>query len=152
MQHLNIRTYLPEDQLDVITLWQECGLIVPWNNPETDIAAKHLDSPELFFVGELQDALIASCMAGYDGHRGWIYFLAVKPDCRHRAIASKILAHAESTLAALGCRKVELMIRNANKGIITFYEKNDYKPEPVMVLSKRLFEDVPHNYRTICGE
>ena len=146
MQNFSIRMYLPDDKVRVITLWQECGLIVPWNNPETDVERKHSDSPELFFVGEMNGELIASCMGGYDGHRGWIYFLAVKQSHRNRGVASKMVEHVESALVDMGCPKVELMVRNSNEGVIAFYNKNNYKSEAVVVLSKRLIDDDPHPY------
>jgi len=82
MGDFTIRTCQASDKTAVISLWQECGLVVPWNNPEADIARKLADSPGMFFLGELDSQLIASCMAGYDGHRGWIYYLAVKSSSR----------------------------------------------------------------------
>ena len=72
-----IDLYQAGDQDAIVELWQRCGLVVPWNNPLTDIARKMADSPDLFFTGRIDGKLVASCMAGYDGHRGWIYFLAV---------------------------------------------------------------------------
>ena len=81
---------------------RECGLNVPWNNPETDIARKCADSPELFFIAELGVELVGSCMAGYDGHRGWIYFLAVKPAEQRKGIAAKLVTRAEQALIQLG--------------------------------------------------
>ena len=80
MVNFKIRKFYPTDALAVIDLWQCCDLVVPWNDPQRDIERKLTDSPDLFFVGEIDDKLIASCMAGYDGHRGWVYYLAVDPD------------------------------------------------------------------------
>jgi hypothetical protein len=74
IENFSSRTFRPDDATEVIDLWRECGLIVPWNNPQTDIDRKYTDSAQMFFVGELENELVASCMAGYDGHRGWIYF------------------------------------------------------------------------------
>jgi ribosomal protein S18 acetylase RimI-like enzyme len=146
MQNFIIRTFRPDDESDVINLWRQCGLIVPWNNPKTDIQRKLSTSPELFYVGVLDDELIASCMAGYDGHRGWIYFLAVKSACQRKGLASRLIDHAESELIKLGCPKIELMVRKTNKNIISFYQSVGYDIDPVMVLSKRLTEDEPHDY------
>ncbi len=146
LQDLVIRVYRPTDEANVIGLWQDCGLIVPWNNPEADIARKVKDSPELFFVAESSDELISSCMAGFDGHRGWIYFLAVKKQYRQRGIATKMVNHAESALLAVGCPKLELMVRDSNDEVKSFYQKNAYQKEPVVVLSKRLIEDKSHKY------
>lgn len=147
MARFIIRTFRPDDQSELIELWRECGLIVPWNNPVTDIERKLSASPELFFVGLLEHELIASCMAGYDGHRGWIYFLAVKTARQQKGFASKMVAHAESELKRLGCPKVELMVRKTNQEIISFYQHIGYDTDPVTVLSKRLIEDEPHDFR-----
>ncbi len=146
MKNFIIRTFRSADESDVINLWRQCGLIVPWNNPETDIQRKLSTSPDLFYVGVLDDELIASCMAGYDGHRGWIYFLAVKSAYQRQGFASGLIDHAESELIKLGCPKVELMVRKTNKNIISFYQSVGYDIDPVMVLSKRLIKDEPHDY------
>jgi len=146
MKNFTLRTFQPDDEPDVINLWRQCGLIVPWNNPRTDIQRKLSTSPDLFYVGLLDDELIASCMAGYDGHRGWIYFLAVKSDYQRKGFASMVIDHAESELIKLGCPKVELMVRKTNENVISFYQSAGYDIDPVMVLSKRLTEDEPHDH------
>jgi ribosomal protein S18 acetylase RimI-like enzyme len=146
MEKFIIRTFRPDDESDVINLWRQSGLIVPWNNPETDIQRKLSTSPDLFYVGLLDGELIASCMAGYDGHRGWIYFLTVKSAHQRQGFASRLIDHAESELIKLGCPKVELMVRKSNNNIISFYQGVGYDIDPVMVLSKRLTEDEPHDY------
>ena len=146
MQNFIIRTFRPDDESDVINLWRQCGLIVPWNNPKTDIQRKLSTSPDLFYVGVLDDELIASCMAGYDGHRGWIYFLAVISAYQREGFASRLIDHVESELIKLGCPKVELMVRKTNENVISFYQSAGYDIDPVMVLSKRLTEDEPHDY------
>ncbi len=129
-----------------ISLWQECGLVVPWNDPQADIARKYDESPELFFVADLDQALIASCMSGYDGHRGWIYFMAVKTTLQRKGIATKLVEHVETKLIELGYPKVELMVRKTNSSVISFYRSIGYNPEPVVVMSKRLIEDRKHDY------
>jgi ribosomal protein S18 acetylase RimI-like enzyme len=146
MEDFSIRTYRPDDAAEVIDLWGECGLIVPWNNPETDIDRKYADSPQLFFVGELENKLVASCMAGYDGHRGWIYFLAVKNSQQRKGLATRLVGHVEAELIELGCPKVELMVRKTNDRVISFYKSIGFDPDPVIVLSKRLIEDKKHNF------
>ena len=124
---LNIRIYQPADEAQVIELWCECGLLVPWNNPKADIDRKYSDSTEMFFVADLYDELVATCMAGFDGHRGWIYFLAVKLQFQHQGIASKMLGYAESALQAVACPKLELMVRESNDRVISFYQNNGYQ-------------------------
>lgn len=146
MDELSIRNYRSDDQAAVIRLWQQCGLVVPWNNPEADIARKFTDSPELFFVGVIADTAIATCMAGYDGHRGWIYYLAVAESRQRQGIASRMIEHAESELRSRGCPKIDLMVRNTNDSVIAFYKSIGYGDDPVVVLSKRLIEDQEHDY------
>jgi ribosomal protein S18 acetylase RimI-like enzyme len=146
MKNFTIRAFRPDDATDVIDLWRECGLIVPWNNPQTDIDRKYADSAQMFFVGELENELVASCMAGYDGHRGWIYFLAVKGSQRRKKLASMLVRYAEAELVKLGCPKVELMVRKTNNKVISFYKSIGFDPDPVIVLSRRLIEDEKHDF------
>ena len=146
LENFSIRTFRLDDAAQVIDLWRECGLVVPWNNPQTDIDRKSADSPQMFFVGELKNELVASCMAGYDGHRGWIYFLAVKSSQRRKGLASILVKHVEAELVKLGCPKVELMVRETNSKVISFYKNMGFDPDPVIVLSKRLIEDEKHNF------
>ena len=141
MVNFIIRKFYPTDALAVVDLWQRCDLVVPWNDPLRDIERKLTDSPDLFFVGEIDDKLIASCMAGYDGHRGWIYYLAVDPDYHRQGLATQIMRHAEAALKALGCPKIDLMVRDTNQPVIDFYQRIGYKKDPVCVLSKRLIDD-----------
>ena len=140
---MNVRTFRHEDERQVIALWLACCLTTAWNNPQRDIERKLSDSPDLFFVGEIDHEIVASCMAGYDGHRGWIYYLAVKPDQRRHGAASAIMNHAELELRRVGCPKIDLMVRKTNQEVISFYQKIGYQHDPVVVLSKRLEEDEP---------
>jgi ribosomal protein S18 acetylase RimI-like enzyme len=143
---LLINTYRSDDEADMIALWQQCGLVVPWNNPIADIARKTADSPGLFFTGKIENRLVASCMAGYDGHRGWIYYLAVMPGWQRLGLAARLVEHAESRLAELGCAKVNLMVRESNREVMAFYQSVGYRKDPVTVLSKRLREDDGHDF------
>jgi ribosomal protein S18 acetylase RimI-like enzyme len=142
----NIDLYQDEDEAAIVELWQECGLVVPWNNPLADIARKLADSPELFFTGRIDGKLVASCMAGYDGHRGWIYFLAVANSEQRKGFAAQLVVHVEAQLIELGCPKLELMVRDTNHDVIAFYEAIGFNLDPVRVLSKRLLEDDLHDY------
>jgi ribosomal protein S18 acetylase RimI-like enzyme len=136
-----IRTYQSKDEKQVIDLWIECGLTVPWNDPKKDIQRKFSDSPDLFFVGEIETEIVASCMAGYDGHRGWIYYLAVKPEYQGKGYAKAILEHSEKALLSIKCPKIELMVRHTNDKVVSFYKHAGYKDDPVIVMSKRLISD-----------
>jgi ribosomal protein S18 acetylase RimI-like enzyme len=141
-----IDTYRDRDRAELIALWQDCKLIVPWNNPVADIERKTRDSPEMFFCGRLDARLVASCMAGYDGHRGWIYYLAVLPACQRQGLAARMVEHAETRLRERGCAKIDLMVRDSNQAVIDFYQAIGYRQDPVVVLSKRLHEDEAHDY------
>lgn len=141
-----IGTYQAADQAELLALWQQCGLIVPWNNPLADIERKLADSPDLFFVGKIGSRLVSSCMAGYDGHRGWIYFVAVAQAEQRKGLAASMVAHAEAELLERGCPKIDLMVRDSNTGVIEFYQAIGYQLDPVRVLSKRLLQDDAHDF------
>ena len=98
MSLISIRTYAIDDEKDVIALWMACGLVVPQNNPKRDIQRKLRVSPNWFLVGELNGEIVASCMVGYDGHRGWIDYLAVRPDHQRRG-------HAKGFCGRLGAQR-----------------------------------------------
>jgi ribosomal protein S18 acetylase RimI-like enzyme len=145
MDEMIIRQYSPADREAVINLWKTCNLTKSWNNPEQDINRKLKDSPELFLVGTINDIIFSSVMAGYDGHRGWIYYLAVVPEYRKQGLGRRIMAAAEEKLLAIGCPKIDLMVRKNNPDVITFYEKIGYGHDEVVTMSKRLIEDGPYN-------
>ncbi len=138
---MKIRSFRPLDEKALIQLWNECGLTVPWNDPVKDIQRKRAENPDLLFVGIKDQTLIASCIAGYDGHRGWIYYLAVKPAYQHQQLARKMVCHAEKRLIELGCPKINLMVRKTNASVIRFYQSIGYTDDPVVVLSRRLIKD-----------
>jgi len=140
-----IRQYLPEDEEAVINLWKICNLTKPWNNPEQDINRKLENSPELFLVGTINGIIVASVMAGYDGHRGWIYYLAVDPEHRKQGLGRQMMTAAEEKLLEIGCPKIDLMVRKNNMDVITFYEKIGYGHDEVITMSRRLIEDEPNN-------
>jgi ribosomal protein S18 acetylase RimI-like enzyme len=140
-----IRQYSPEDEEAVINLWKACNLTKPWNNPHQDIHRKLKHSPELFLVGTINGIIVASVMAGYDGHRGWIYYLAVDTEHREQGLGRKIMAAAEEKLMDIGCPKIDLMVRKNNLDVITFYEQIGYGHDEVITMSRRLIEDEPNN-------
>ncbi len=141
MADLEIRAYADDDADTVVSLWSKCGLIRSWNDPRMDIARKLDDSPGLLFVGESGGRLVSTCMAGYDGHRGWIYYLAVEPSMQGRGFGRAMMRHAERRLNAMGCPKIDLMVREGNEGVIEFYRRIGYGRDPVVVLSRRVTED-----------
>jgi ribosomal protein S18 acetylase RimI-like enzyme len=138
---VRIRAYQPADEAAVIALWEECGLIRPWNDPRKDIARKLTEQPELFLVGTSGDALIATAMAGYDGHRGWVYYLAVSPQYRTRSFGRTLMQETERLLTERGCPKINLLVRSSNAGVIEFYRKLGYAQDDSVSLGRRLIQD-----------
>jgi ribosomal protein S18 acetylase RimI-like enzyme len=138
---MQLRPYLEADEQAVVSLWQACDLTRPWNDPRKDIARKLTVQRELFLVGELDKRIVASVMAGYDGHRGWINYLAVHPDFRRKRIASKLMDAAQALLLELGCPKINLQVRAANKSAIGFYNSMGYAQDEVISLGKRIIPD-----------
>lgn len=136
-----LRSYHASDEEAVIDLWKVCGLVVPQNNPIRDIERKLRVNPELFLVGELDGTIIASCMAGYEGHRGWINYLAVHPGHQRQGFAREIMQHAESLLRAAGCPKINLQVRSTNTAVIAFYEQLGFTTDAVTSMGKRLEYD-----------
>ena len=135
---LDIRTFRETDEDAVVDLWRRCGLVVPWNDPHEDIALKLAIQPELFLVGESEGRIIAAVMAGYEGHRGWINYLAVDPDHQRQGIGSAIMGEAERALRSLGCPKINLQVRESNHIVIAFYEQLGFSQEPRVSMGKRL--------------
>lgn len=138
---LSIRTYQPQDEASVVRLWEDCGLVVPQNDPRKDIARKLKVQPELFLVALEGGAIVGTVMAGYEGHRGWINYLAVTPDKRKGGLGRRLMEEAESRLRALGCPKINLQVRETNKDVRAFYERIGYKQDPVTSYGKRLVKD-----------
>jgi len=136
-----IRAFQPVDQAAVIALWEECKLTRPWNDPHKDIARKLEVQPELFLVGTIDDAVMASVMAGYEGHRGWMNYLAVAPRQRGRGFGRALVEHVERLLLERGCPKVGLLVRNSNKEAAAFYRRLGYAQDESISLGKRLIAD-----------
>ncbi|MDD9907836.1 MAG: GNAT family acetyltransferase [Rhodospirillaceae bacterium] len=137
---MNIRPIRDGDEAPLADLWTRCGLVRPWNDPFSDIAFARATAQTEIFVGERDSAIIASVMCGHDGHRGWVYYLAVSPDCQGRDLGRAMMTQAEDHLRALDVPKLELMIRETNAKVVQFYEALDYKTEPVIVMSRWLKE------------
>jgi ribosomal protein S18 acetylase RimI-like enzyme len=138
---MEIRLFTPQDKDQVIRLWTECGLVVPWNSPHKDIQRKLKVNPELFLVACESDRIIATIMAGYEGHRGWVNYLAVHPDHQGTGVGRRMMDEAENLLRAAGCPKINLQVRSTNSEVIEFYKKIGYKVDDVVSLGKRLEPD-----------
>ena len=139
---MEIRQYEDSDRQQVIALWKELELVVPWNDPDKDIDRKLSVDPNTFFVGEVGGELMATMMVGYDGHRGWVNYLAVSLSQQRRGYASKLMAYAEEILIAKGCPKLNLQVRGTNKKVLRFYESIGYIDDRAVSLGKRLIPDI----------
>jgi ribosomal protein S18 acetylase RimI-like enzyme len=135
---LSIRAVRESDEADIIALWDRCGLLRPWNDPHDDIAQKLTVQRELFLVGTMVEEIVATVMAGYDGHRGWINYLAVDPMHRRQGFARLLVTEVEERLRDLGCAKINLQIRRDNHEAIAFYERVGFAEDAVVSMGKRL--------------
>jgi ribosomal protein S18 acetylase RimI-like enzyme len=138
-----IRSFRTSDEDAVIALWRECGLTRAWNDPRKDITRKLTVQPELFLVGELDAKVIATLMAGYEGHRGWVNYLAVAPQHRRKGFGRVLMQEAEERLLALGCPKVNIQVRDSNADALGFYRGIGYVQDEAISLGKRLIPDAP---------
>ena len=141
MTELEIRSYRESDQEAVVQLWRDCGLVTPWNDPVKDVQRKLRIQRDMFLVGILGSQLVATVMAGYEGHRGWINYLAVALDGRKRGFGRRLMEEAEARLKALGCPKINLQIRSSNADVIEFYETIGFSTDDVVSMGKRLERD-----------
>ncbi len=135
---LKIRSYRAADQSAVIDLWHRCNLVVPKNDPQKDIEMKGQVQADLFFVGKINSRIVATVMAGYDGHRGWIYYLAVDPDFQRQGLGRRMMEKVERELQRRGCPKINLQVRTSNQAVISFYGRLGYSDDDVIGLGKRL--------------
>ncbi|MGD0158682.1 MAG: GNAT family acetyltransferase [Candidatus Bathyarchaeia archaeon] len=130
--------YRSEFQRAVVDLWSECNLIVPQNDPVVDIQKKVDYQPELFFVALLDGHVVGSVMAGYEGHRGWLNYVAVLPDYQDQGYGRKLVEKAVAELKKIGCLKVNLEVRKSNSSVIDFYLHLGFKDNKIVGLGKRL--------------
>ncbi|GAB2839830.1 GNAT family acetyltransferase [Microbacterium insulae] len=136
-----IRAFELPDTEAVVSLWQATRLTRPWNNPYQDISRKMKVQPELFLVAVDGTQIVGSVMAGYDGHRGWLYYLASDPARRGEGIARDLVEHAEQLLLDMGCPKVQLMVRPDNEIAKGFYEALGFEAFETWATGKRLIAD-----------
>jgi ribosomal protein S18 acetylase RimI-like enzyme len=138
---MRIRPFEDGDEAAVVALWRRAGVTRPWNDPHRDIVRKRRVQPELFLVAIDGNRVVGTVMAGYDGHRGWINYLAVDVDARRRGIGRALMASAEKSLAALGCPKINLQVRAGNDDALAFYGHLGFVGDEVVTLGKRLEPD-----------
>lgn len=138
---MDVRPFQPDDEEMVVELWQRCGLTRPWNDPRKDIARKLSEQPELFLVGIVDGEVVATAMAGFDGHRGWVYYLAVAPEHQRKSYGRALMQEIERLLTARGCPKINLQVRTSNTAVIEFYRSLGYAQDEAVSLGKRLIPD-----------
>lgn len=144
---ITIRTFTEADTEAVLALWLDAfpeynDASRPHRNPRLSIANKLGTQPELFFVAEYdadeERTLVGTVMAGYDGHRGWLYSLAVAPRARRHGLGTRLVRHAEAALAAMGCLKLNLQVLSDKPDVLAFYDALGYRADAVVSLGKRL--------------
>ena len=135
---MEIRKFREQDRQSLIALWQACELTRPWNDPDQDITRKISIQPDLLLVGELDRQLIASAMAGYDGHRGSVFYLAVAPAFQQRGYGQALMTEVERLLTSMGCPKLNIVIRSSNRQVLDFYRGLGYATVAFVSIGKRL--------------
>jgi len=138
---MRIRSFQPADAEAAIALWERCGLTRPWNDPRKDIARKLRVQPELFLVGELDGRIVATAMAGYEGHRGWVNYLAIEPAAQRSGLGRALMTEIERLLLDRGCPKLNVQVRATNASAVEFYRSLGYALDDVVSLGKRLEPD-----------
>ena len=138
---MKIRAYMDDDKEAVVALWQECGLVVTQNDPAKDIERKLKVDPDLFLVGHEGGVIVATVMGGYEGHRGWINYLAVKPAEQRKGYGRALMEAVEALIIQRGCPKINLQVRSSNRGVIEFYKSIGYRDDEVVGLGKRFEYD-----------
>ncbi len=136
-----VRAFAAGDRAAVVGLWRRADLIRPWNDPDRDIDRKLGRDAEMLLVADDGGVVVGTIMVGYEGHRGWLNYLAVDPERRGDGVGGRLVAEGESRLAALGCPKVNLQVRGDNAEAIEFYERLGYVIDDVVGMGKRLVDD-----------
>ena len=138
MTTLAISPIVDADVDAVIALWQRCGLTRPWNDPASDIAFARRGGNATILTGRVGGALVATAMVGHDGHRGWVYYVAVDPDRQGKDFGRAIMAAAEDWLRARDVTKVMLMVRPDNVAVQAFYDRLGYDVQERVIYAKWL--------------
>lgn len=136
-----IRAFGAADRAALVELWRRCDLTRPWNDPDLDIDRKLAVDPDGLLVAEVAGELVASVMVGYDGHRGWVNYLAVAPSQQGTRLGARMMSAAEDLLRARGCPKLNLQVRTSNTAAFAFYEAIGYERDDVVSFGRRLITD-----------
>lgn len=128
----------PEEVEAAVALWEACGLTRPWNDQRADIALALGKQTSTVLAGRVEGQLVATAMTGSDGHRGWVYYLAVAPDQQRHGYGAQMMQAAAAWLKARGAPKLHVMIRSENLGVAAFYAKLGYEKSDTITMAKRL--------------
>jgi ribosomal protein S18 acetylase RimI-like enzyme len=121
----------------LVALWELCGLTRPWNDPRADIALALRGPASDILIGRQAGTMVASVMVGVDGHRGWVYYVAVHPELRRTGLGRRLMQAAEAWVAERGTPKIQLMVRGSNRQAAGFYSALGYLQEDIVVFGKR---------------
>ena len=134
---MDVRELTAADRDATTALWSEVGLTRPWNSPGADFD-RAVAGPTSCVLGAVDRGLAATAMVGHDGHRGWVYYLAVSPARRRSGLGRRMMTESERWLRAHGAVKVNLMVRDDNPDALGFYERLGYEDAHTTVLAKWL--------------
>ena len=135
---ITIREMELRDAAAVISLWQAAGLIRPWNDPEQDIAFAFESANSEILLAECGNCVVAACLVGHGGHRGWVYYVAVAPEYRGKGFGRKIVQAAESWLVERGIWKLNLLVREDNRSVLSFYGHLGFKNTATVCFQKKI--------------
>ena len=138
---MEIRKYRDSDKDDVVALWEE---VLRYDSPHNDPSGaidRKIAVDDLLLVAVDASRVIGTVMGGYDGHRGWIYSLAVAENERHQGVGTALMGKMEQELKALGCLKMNLQVMSSNLGVIEFYEKLGFSVEDRVSMGRRLYNE-----------
>lgn len=135
---LTIAPIVDADVAAVVALWQACHLTRPWNDPAADIALARQGSNAAVLIGRDGGAIVATVLVGHDGHRGWVYYLAVDPDRRHNGYGRVMMDAAENWLRDTGIEKLQLLVRADNTSVKHFYQSLGYSMQERIIYAKWL--------------
>jgi len=128
----------PEEVEAAVALWEACGLTRPWNDPRADITLAQAKHTSTVLAGRVDGRVVATAMVGSDGHRGWVYYLAVAPDRQRHGYGAQMMQAAADWLKARGAPKLHVMIRSENLGVVAFYAKLGYEKSDTITMAKRI--------------
>ena len=128
-----------EDEAATVALWRACGLVTRYNDPHADFRfARAGTGSEVLVAADAAGRLVGSVMVGHDGHRGWLYYVAVDPGLRARGIGRALAGAAEAWLCRRGVRKAQLMVRRSNIGVVAFYDRLGFEAAELVVMQRWL--------------